>query len=394
MDTEAGGSSVRDEPERDDPEGAEHERAEALREAERLRRDRDKAQRALEKEAARAERDRERAERALEKEAERRRAERERAVRDAEKEATRAQREAAKAALDAAVAQQRASRLVERARQEARAAGLTLDDAAAESGPELPRELAILWRRPAPGRRGPKPGLTLEAITARAIDLADAEGLSAVSMSRLAEALGVTTMALYRYVASKDELLSLMCDAGVGLPPVAADLGGTWRSRLLALCEAQLAIAAVHPWFMQLAQTQTTVGPNRMAWVEAMLAALADTPLDARQRTAVVGELSLFVLTEGRLRAEYVLRERAAAGETVAPLDEEGVQHPALVDYASLLRLLVDPAREPVIAATLDEGGFDDDDEFDGRFGLDLILDGVTALIEREESAGSSASGR
>ena len=74
----------------------------------------------------------------------------------------------------------------------------------------LPPSLELLWGRREVGRRGPKPGLNVDAIVAAAVDIANAEGLAAVSMARVAKAVGFTTMSLYRYVTNKDELLQLM----------------------------------------------------------------------------------------------------------------------------------------------------------------------------------------
>src|SRR5690242_10497698 len=70
-----------------------------------------------------------------------------------------------------------------------------------------------IWERLDATARTPKTTLTHPQIAEAAVALADAEGLAAVSMRRLAEQLGVSTMALYRYVANKDELLELMIDA-------------------------------------------------------------------------------------------------------------------------------------------------------------------------------------
>ena len=77
----------------------------------------------------------------------------------------------------------------------------------------LPPGLDLLWGRRERGKRGPRAGLSADAIVAAAIRIADAEGLEAVSMARVANELGFTTMSLYRHVASKDELLQLMWNA-------------------------------------------------------------------------------------------------------------------------------------------------------------------------------------
>ena len=88
--------------------------------------------------------------------------------------------------------------------------------------PELPRGVALAWGVAAHPQRGPKRELSIERIVEAAIDIADAEGLAAVSMSRVAASLGFTTMSLYRYVTSKDDLILLMQE-GASLPPVPDD---------------------------------------------------------------------------------------------------------------------------------------------------------------------------
>src|ERR1700742_4126867 len=88
----------------------------------------------------------------------------------------------------------------------------------------------FLWHDRAKPTRGPKPALTLEQIADAAIAIADAEGLAAVSMQRVAADLGYTKMSLYRYLPGKAELVSLMLERGVGEPP--ALTAGGWREAL------------------------------------------------------------------------------------------------------------------------------------------------------------------
>lgn len=365
--------------------------------AEALRKDREKAARAAAKELARAERDRDRARRdvekaqqsrdkavrASEKEAERLRAEQDRAVREVEREADRAEREAQKAALDAVLAAQRAARQVERARLRALAA----EEPGAAAEPDLPPGLALLWR-PAPvGRRGPRPGLTLAGIADAAIALADADGLAGVSMARVAERVGVTTMALYRYVSSKDDLLALMMETALAEAVGAAaeaDVPPGWRPALERWCSDQLDLARVHPWSVEAPVTAALPGPARVAFLDRGLRALDGTPLTWPEKTAVVGRLSLHVLSEGQVVAAEVRAQRAATD----PGGGGAVLHPALVDYASLLRAVTDPEQHPVLAEALAAGAFDDDAPGDGPeeehdWGLRLMLDGVAALVER-----------
>lgn len=376
----------------------------ALKERQRAERDRQEAAALAEKERARAEkeaqrleRERARLEEAARKETERRAAERERTVAEAAREAEQAQREADRAALEAQVAARRAARQAERARLRAEALGV-----APERPRDLPAPLAALWRTTEPSpRRGPRPGLTLDGITDAAVGLADAEGLRAVSMARVAEALGVSTMALYRYVSGKDELVGLMYDAALAdvgradagepprvLAPEPSD-APAWRARLLDWFDAQLALVARHPWLMQAAWAVPVPGPSQVAVLEAGLAALADTPLSLRQRVDVVGAGSLLVLSEGQLLAAALAGGPVQPGSAGAG-DADGTTHPGLVDFAGLLGLVARPDAQPHVAAALAAGAFDDDAADapgDGglAFRVGVFLDGVAALVARAE---------
>ena len=118
--------------------------------------------------------------------------------------------------------------------------------------PELPRGIALAWGVAANPQRGPKREMNIERIVDAAVEIADAEGLAAVSMSRVAQSLGYTTMSLYRYVTAKDDLLVLMQEQGIGLTPVLGpDLDPSdWRGRLRAIGRAQLDVYRQHPWLL------------------------------------------------------------------------------------------------------------------------------------------------
>jgi AcrR family transcriptional regulator len=276
---------------------------------------------------------------------------------------------------------------------------------AATSG--LPPDVAHLWRAAQRPRRGPRPRLTPEAVAEAAIALADVEGIAAVSMSRVAESLGVTTMALYRYVARKDDLLTLMADLAIGRPDPGPVLhGDRWREGLERWCRDQLRLAREHPWLMATTAGLPPLGPNRIAWIERGLATLEGTGLAEEEKTAIVGTIALHVLTEGQLVAALTMRARAvtagsAAGTGRDAGDDGGtadvdpdqaprdatLEHPALVDYGALLRRLADPGEHPAITAALDAGAFDDDAQLEPvdelGFGLRLLLDGVAVLVQR-----------
>ena len=145
----------------------------------------------------------------------------------------------------------------------------------------LPRALEILWREPStPGRPG---GLSRERIVAAAVELADSDGLAALSMARLAERLGCGTMSLYRHVANKDELVTFMLSTAPGPPPAPAD-PADWRGGLANWAAGLWDIYHRHPWILQAAAAGPPADPGQLAWLDAGLAALGgDRARRARQ---------------------------------------------------------------------------------------------------------------
>jgi AcrR family transcriptional regulator len=225
----------------------------------------------------------------------------------------------------------------------------------------IPRALELLWRGPNPARRAS--GLTRERIVAAAIELADADGLSALSMARLAERLGCGTMSLYRHVANKDELVVFMLSEAPAPPPAASD-STNWRAALSNWASGLWDVYHRHAWVLQTASAGPPADPGQLAWLDAGLATLAGTPLAERDKLAAVMSVLHFV------------RGAAALDLEAGSLDASR--------YAELLRRLVDPARFPALAAALAEGVFDDADD-DPRSGLDSgvrrLLDGIGVEI-------------
>ena len=241
---------------------------------------------------------------------------------------------------------------------------------------DLPAEIALLWGLRETPRRGRKPSLSVAEITRAAIEVADAEGLAAVSMARVAQQLGNSTMALYRHVKSKDELLALMSDAALeDPPPMPAD--GDWRAGLTLWATTVLTTFRRHPWYARIPLAGPPVGPKNLAWFDSALGTLADTPLNEGEKVGVVMGLLTFVHGEMRLTAE---------------LSESFRENPEAFgpSYARALRQLVDPRRLPalgrvVAAGVFDHGNLYEEAEVDAdfAFGLDLYLDGVAAYLAR-----------
>src|SRR5689334_10400861 len=132
----------------------------------------------------------------------------------------------------------------------------------------LPPSLELLWGRRESGRRGPKPALDVDAIVAAAIEIANAEGLAAVSMARVAKAVGFTTMSLYRHVTNKDELLQLMWNASAdGVTEFQLE-GDTPRARLHSWAMAQREAIARNIWIVQMPMATPPLAPNSLRWME------------------------------------------------------------------------------------------------------------------------------
>lgn len=245
--------------------------------------------------------------------------------------------------------------------------------------PELPSGIALAWGVTERPRRGPRPGLSIERIVECAIELADAEGLAALSMSRLATELGFTTMSLYRYVASKDELLVLVADAAVGPPPAIPT--SDWRAGLATWVREQITVIRAHPWWVHIPITGPPLNPNSVAWIETGLQVMAGSGLRETEKMGIIQLLAGYVLNQGRIEVEIT---RAYA--------EAGITDPSSVgrDYGRALSRLIDAVRFPALTAALAENVFDDDDQdwdVEVEFGLQRILDGIEVLISSRHQA-------
>jgi AcrR family transcriptional regulator len=236
----------------------------------------------------------------------------------------------------------------------------------------LPPSIAAAWGRREPPRKGPKPGLTLERIVDAGVRVARAEGLAAVSMARVAQELGASTMSLYRYLAAKDELLALMIDAALGPPPPACSPDEDWRAGLSRWAWGYHDRLREHPWALRVPISGPPVTPNQVAWLEDGLSALRRTALTEEEKASVVLLLSGYVRNEATLTADIPPEAASDAG---------------MYGYARLLESLTEPGRFPAIHALLASGAFDkaDPPEKEFTFGLERILDGVESLIRGRE---------
>ncbi len=175
------------------------------------------------------------------------------------------------------------------------------------------RSMALLWRTP--GARtgpGPKPGLSVDAIVAAAIAVADTDGLAGLSMRTVAERLGVTAMALYTYVPGKDELVDLMYDGAHAELPGRYDLGQGWRAAVTAWATDLVGCYVRHPWALQVSFARPVLGPNEQAVVEALARVLRQAGLPAAVARRVVS--LLFYVARGTAQTVAESRLVVAAG--------------------------------------------------------------------------------
>ncbi|MDQ0985324.1 TetR/AcrR family transcriptional regulator [Streptomyces sp. V2I9] len=248
---------------------------------------------------------------------------------------------------------------------------------------DLPASLEAAWglrNRPA---KGPKPGLSLERIVAAAVGIAAADGIAAVSMGKVAQHLGVSTMSLYRYVSAKDELYVLMQEAALGAPePLAALANGAgWRAALTEWAAAQRSRYHAHLWALRIPIGGPPASPNSIAWWEQGLQALEDSGLGEGDKTSVILLVSNFI------RSEAAMMSDLAAAVLARGVSSEEL----MASHERTLKRLVDPERHPGIARQLESGVMSepDDPEYEFTFGMGVLLDGVAALIRRTaEGAG------
>ena len=254
-----------------------------------------------------------------------------------------------------------------------------------EDTPALPPGLDLLWGRRSGGTRGPKPGLSVEAIVRTAVAVADAEGLDAVSMARVANELGFTTMSLYRHVTSKDELLQLMWNASAEGAEELALEGDGWRARLRNWALVQREMLDRHRWITQMPMAAPPMAPNSLTFVEKGLEALDVSGLADADKLRVIGLISSYTLSEARMA-----NDAARAAQHASTLTDAGTPNPSWT-FELLLRELIDQPTFPRlhrIAWSEDVGdgpsGSDEQEEYE--FGLDRILDGVQTLIDSTQN--------
>ncbi|MET7293254.1 TetR/AcrR family transcriptional regulator [Streptomyces griseoloalbus] len=235
---------------------------------------------------------------------------------------------------------------------------------------DITRTLDLLWDTGPRPSRGPKPGLTLDRVVEAAIQVADREGIGALSMRRIATELGTGTMSLYRYVPGKGELLDLMLDRVQRPSENPADLGdGGWRPALEALGRAALALYRRHPWLLQVNQSRPILGPAALDGMERVLSRIKPMGLSDPELLSAVIMVEGYVVGAARTQLYQEEAERNS-GLTDAQFWE--AQRPAL-------EKAMNSGHYPILAGLSEDTFGSDFDHFE--FGLQRILDGLEVFV-------------
>jgi AcrR family transcriptional regulator len=231
--------------------------------------------------------------------------------------------------------------------------------------------ISTIWSRPQRSTRGPRPAHSQEEVTAAAIELADAEGIEALTMRKVAARLGAGTTSLYRCVANRDDILDLMADAILrrNEPPPAT---GDWRADLTALADTTRQTMLRHPWLAGVVAARPSLGPGSLRWMEAWLTPLDGHGLDADEM--LVGALTVQTFVTGAVLSETA--QRQARFDAEQWMAEQGSRGEAIIagdKYPRLARIMVE-ASGPHAKDRIERAY---------RLGVERILDGLATGLKQ-----------
>lgn len=228
-----------------------------------------------------------------------------------------------------------------------------------------------IWSMPERQGRGPRPAYSRAQITEAAIRIADAEGLEAASMRRIAADLGTGAMSLYRYVPSRDDLIDLMIDHALLEMDTPDRPTGDWRADLTLIAENTRAVWRRHPWLAGLHRPRITLGPNRLRLLEFAFGVLdVGIPIDKM--------LILLDMLNG-----YVERVVRGEIEWTREMQENGMTPERwMMQSAPYVRELLDTGRYPMFERIVRDARLphmDREEQF--RYGLDRVLDCIAGAL-------------
>ena len=255
---------------------------------------------------------------------------------------------------------------------------------------DLQKRSELLWEAPPRPSRGSKPTMSREDIVQAAISVADQSGLAALTMAAVAERVGFTTMALYRYFPNKEALIDASVDAAMGTPPPRSGPHKGWRQEVQGWAYAKRVMLCARPWLAELPFVAAPHGPNWLSWHEALLEALADTGLSPEDLMDMLSVVHAYVsgasdtaISLARARSRGMSDElwAQAVGRDLC----RAIHHSRYPRLSAILTSqsggISDASPLPVRAGrprTMEEGF---------AFGLERVLDGIALYIDSNEGA-------
>lgn len=230
----------------------------------------------------------------------------------------------------------------------------------------------VIWERVEGAERATRLALDHRRIGLTAVQIADADGLDAVSMRRLAGELGVATMALYRYVTSKEDVFWLMVDSTLA---DTADPGddADWRDVVHSHAVGARRVILRHPWLVEVgARVAIGLTPSRMAVAERILRSFDELGLDADDRMAVLGTVNSYVWgsTGNEVAMGQLMRRHGwSTGDDLRSA------------YSPHVRWLMGTGRFPIFQRSITEVTRKDDADWRFQFGLDCVIEGIAARL-------------
>jgi AcrR family transcriptional regulator len=240
-----------------------------------------------------------------------------------------------------------------------------------------------IWIRPVRKPQSQRPPLAREQIVRAAIDLADAEGLEALTMRRLAQTLGAGAMSLYWHIPNKNDLLDLMLDAAFGEVELPEQPSADWRADLRLFARHMLGVLRRHVWLPSLISSRPLPSPNRLRYVERLLAELAGLGLDFNTIGGILTTVEAYVdgFAQHAVSPEEI-RRRTGMAE---------VEWRAT--FAAYLQQILATGQYPTVARLIaGNAAINADATFE--FGLECVLDGIAARITAARHDGGDGTAR
>jgi AcrR family transcriptional regulator len=210
--------------------------------------------------------------------------------------------------------------------------------------------------------------------------IADAEGLEAVSMRRVAVELGSGAASLYRYVAKKDELFDLMVDIVIGEEKLPRR-SGHWRADLRKIAYLNRSMILRHPWMIATSAFRSAFGPNTLRWLEFTLKIVDGIGLDIDEMLAF--STTLFTFARGYAAGEIAEQETSR---------RSGMSREQwMASRAVYTRAIRDSGKYPLVTRVIEDARAPHDPqmaEHGFAWGLDSILDGFAAHLAAKGAAG------